>query len=151
MLLIIVVVGIAFTPSSLFLLENAYAINSDPLPSWNQGKVKQTIIDFVRNVTDPSNANYVPPDKRIATFDNDGTLWSEKPLPFQVYFSFDRVPSVIAKNPDLKNRSPFKEILGNLFILASTSSLSISANARSTIFIWGTKNHLVCRYNTLKH
>jgi len=66
-------------------------------------------------VTDPTNANYVPPDKRIATFDNDGTLWSEKPIPFQGYFAFDRVPAVIAKNPDLKNRSPFKEILDKNF------------------------------------
>jgi hypothetical protein len=113
LLVLVIVIGIMFTPS--LLLENTYAINSDPLPSWNQGKVKQTIINFVRNVTDPTNANYVPPDKRIATFDNDGTLWSEKPLPFQAYFSFDRVPSFIAKNPQLKDRSPFKEILDKNF------------------------------------
>jgi hypothetical protein len=113
LLVSVIVVGMMFTPS--LLLENTYAINSDPLPSWNQGKVKQTIINFVRNVTDPTNANFVPQDKRIATFDNDGTLWSEKPLPFQAYFSFDRVPALIAKNPQLKDRSPFKEILDKNF------------------------------------
>ena len=113
LLLLVIIVGITFRPS--LLLENTYAINSDPLPSWIQGKVKQTIINFVRNITDPSNANYVPPDKRIATFDNDGTLWSEKPLYFQAYFAFDRVPDVVAKNPELKDRSPFKEILEKNF------------------------------------
>lgn len=110
---VIFIVELIFT--LLFLLENSYAINSDPLPSWNQGKAKQTIINFVRNVTDPTNANYVPPDKRIATFDNDGTLLPEKPLPFQGFFSFDRVPVLVAKNPEIKDRSPFKEILDKNF------------------------------------
>jgi haloacid dehalogenase-like hydrolase len=113
LLVLVTVVGLMFTPS--LFLENTYAINRDPLPSWNQGKVKQTIINFVRNVTDPTNANYVPPGKRIATFDNDGTLWSEKPLPFQAYFSFDRLQSLVAKNPLLNDRSPFKEILDKNF------------------------------------
>jgi phosphoglycolate phosphatase-like HAD superfamily hydrolase len=112
---IIIVAGTIFTQSSSLLPQNTYAINSDPLPSWNQGKVKETIINFVKNITNPTNANYVPPDRRIATFDNDGTLWSEKPVPFQAYFLFDRLPAVIAKNPELKNRSPFREILSKNF------------------------------------
>jgi hypothetical protein len=86
----------------------------DPLPSWKDVTVKHNIIEFVRNVTDSEKTNYyISPEDRIAVFDNDGTLWSEKPIPFQGYFSIDRVPTVVAKNPELKNVSPFKEILAN--------------------------------------
>lgn len=86
----------------------------DPLPSWKDVTVKHNIIEFVQNVTDSEKTNYyIPPEDRIAVFDNDGTLWSEKPIPFQGYFSIDRVPTVVAKNPELKNISPFKEILAN--------------------------------------
>lgn len=86
----------------------------DPLPSWKDVTAKHNIIEFVQNVTDSEKTNYyIPPEDRIAVFDNDGTLWSEKPIPFQGYFSIDRVPTVVAKNPDLKNVSPFKEILAN--------------------------------------
>ncbi len=88
----------------------------DPLPSWKDVTVKHNIIEFVQNVTDSEKTNYyIPPEDRIAVFDNDGTLWSEKPIPFQGYFSIDRVPSVVAKNPELKNISPFKEILAKNF------------------------------------
>ena len=89
---------------------------NEPLPSWKEGIIKQKIVAFVQNVTDPENTNcYIPPEDRIAVFDNDGTLWSEKPIPFQGYFSIDRVPTVVAKNPELKNVSPFKEILTKNF------------------------------------
>jgi hypothetical protein len=85
---------------------------NEPLPSWKEGIIKQKIIAFVQNVTNPENTDYyIPPEDRIAVFDNDGTLWSEKPIPFQGYFSIDRVPTVVAKNPNLKNILPFKEIL----------------------------------------
>jgi len=88
----------------------------DPLPSWKDVTVKHNIIEFVQNVTDSKKTNYyIPPENRIAVFDNDGTLWSEKPIPFQGYFSIDRVPTVVAKNPELKNISPFKEILAKNF------------------------------------
>ena len=86
----------------------------DSLPSWKDVTVKHNIIEFVQNVTDSEKTNYyIPPEDRIAVFDNDGTLWSEKPIPFQGYFSIDRVPTIVAKNPELKNVSPFKEILAN--------------------------------------
>src|SRR6185436_3022509 len=69
----------------------------DPLPSWKDLTVKHNIIEFVQNVTDSEKTNYyIPPEDRIAVFDNDGTLWSEKPIPFQGYFSIDRVPTVVA-------------------------------------------------------
>ena len=60
---------------------------ADPLPSWNEGPAKQAIIEFVRRVTDKSSPQYVPPEQRIATFDNDGTLWSEQPMYFQGFFT----------------------------------------------------------------
>jgi phosphoserine phosphatase len=85
---------------------------TDPLPSWNDGATKQRINDFVENVTDAGNTDYyIPPEDRIAVFDNDGTLWSEKPLYFQLYFAIDRVPQVVAQRPELKEEFPFKEIL----------------------------------------
>ena len=88
----------------------------DPLPSWKDVTVKHNIIEFVQNVTDSENTDYyIPPEDRIAVFDNDGTLWSEKPIPFQGYFSIDRVPTIVAENPELKNISPFKEILAKNF------------------------------------
>ena len=85
---------------------------TDQLPSWNDGTTKQRIIEFVQNITDVGNTKYyIPPQDRIAVFDNDGTLWSEKPLYFQLYFALDRVDDVVANKPELKNMFPFKEIL----------------------------------------
>lgn len=98
--------------SSLFANQTQEIL--DPLPSWKDVTAKHNIIEFVQNVTNPENTDYyIPPEDRIAVFDNDGTLWSEKPILFQVYFSIDRVPNVVATNPELKNISPFKEILAN--------------------------------------
>src|SRR5688572_17185933 len=71
----------------------------DPLPSWNDTAAKKAIVDFVAKVTRPGSADYVPPPERIATFDNDGTLWSEKPVPFQLLFALDRVKALAAKHP----------------------------------------------------
>jgi hypothetical protein len=100
------------SPSSLSANQTEDIL--DPLPSWNDVTAKHNIIEFVQNVTNPENTEYyISPEDRIAVFDNDGTLWSEKPIPFQVYFSIDRVPTIVAQNPELKNISPFKEILAN--------------------------------------
>ena len=100
------------SPSSLSASQTEDIL--DPLPSWNDVTAKHNIIEFVQNVTNPENTEYyISPEDRIAVFDNDGTLWSEKPIPFQVYFSIDRVPAIVAQNPELKNISPFKEILAN--------------------------------------
>jgi phosphoglycolate phosphatase-like HAD superfamily hydrolase len=88
----------------------------DPLSSWKDGVIKQNIIEFVHSVTNPENTEYyVVPEDRIAVFDNDGTLWAEKPLYFQAYFTFDRVPHVVATRLELKQISPFKEILEKNF------------------------------------
>lgn len=86
---------------------------SDPLPSWNEGKAKQSIVDFVNEVTDESSANFVKPVDRIATFDNDGTLWSEQPYYFQLQFALDRVKAMAKDHPEWKNKQLFKAILEN--------------------------------------
>ncbi len=84
---------------------------TDPLPSWNDGKVKQSIISFVEKVTKPDSPDFVPLDERIATFDNDGTLWSEQPMPVQAFFAFDRVKTLALQHPQWKTQEPFASIL----------------------------------------
>ncbi len=89
--------------------------NADPLPSWNNGSVKQNIINFVQDVTNKSSKDYVQPADRIATIDDDGTLWLEQPIYTQVIFMFDRVKQLAALHPELKQQEPYKSILdGNI-------------------------------------
>jgi phosphoserine phosphatase len=83
----------------------------DPLPSWNEGPARQTIMSFVRDVTDRSGPRYVAPADRIATFDQDGTLWVEHPLYTQAMFAFGRVRELSPKHPEWKDKEPFKSIL----------------------------------------
>jgi hypothetical protein len=82
----------------------------DPLPSWNDGEVKKAIISYVRAVTDPESPEFIPIPDRIATFDNDGTLWAERPF-VQELFAFYRVRKMIDKDPSLANKQPFKAVL----------------------------------------
>jgi phosphoglycolate phosphatase-like HAD superfamily hydrolase len=84
---------------------------SNELPSWNDGAAKQAIVDFVKATTDPSSPNFVPPEARIATFDQDGTLWVEHPLYSQVVYCLDRVPALVKAKPELANVEPFKTVL----------------------------------------
>ncbi|MEE9229541.1 MAG: HAD family hydrolase [Acidobacteriota bacterium] len=94
---------------------------SDPLPSWNDSEVKQQIVEFVARVTDPDGPDFVPEPERIATFDNDGTLWSEKPVYFQLLFAFDRVKELAPGHPEWKERQPFKGVLeGDLEAVAAS-------------------------------
>jgi hypothetical protein len=81
------------------------------LPSWNDGATKSAILDFVARVTKQGSAEFVPPAGRIATFDNDGTLWCEQPLQIQFFFAFDRVKQLSAKDPTMSERQPFKAVL----------------------------------------
>ncbi|MNS98405.1 haloacid dehalogenase-like hydrolase [compost metagenome] len=83
----------------------------DPLPSWNEGVIKQSIIDFVKAVTTEGSADFVPIPERIAIFDNDGTLWSEQPLYFQFLFAVDQVKVLAPKHPEWKTKEPFKSVL----------------------------------------
>jgi len=89
----------------------AQAQNATPLASWNDGPAKQAILDFVRVTTDPSSKDFVPPQERIAEFDQDGTLWVEHPVYTQVAFCLDHVPELVKARPELKNRQPFKTVL----------------------------------------
>jgi len=82
-----------------------------PLASWNEGPAKQAILDFVRVTTDRTSMSFVPPEERIATFDQDGTLWVEQPMYVQVIYCLDRVPAVVKANPELANVEPFKTVL----------------------------------------
>jgi phosphoglycolate phosphatase-like HAD superfamily hydrolase len=100
--------------STPFLSASAPAQTAAPgglLPSWNDGPAKQAIVDFVRASSDRSSSSYVVPEDRIAVFDQDGTLWVEHPMYTQVIYCLDRVPDVVAKRPELKNREPFKTVL----------------------------------------
>lgn len=84
---------------------------ADGLPSWNDGPSKSTIVAFVESVTEKGSPDYVPPNERIAVFDNDGTLWSERPVYFQLYFAIDRVKEMAADHPEWKNQQPFQAVL----------------------------------------
>ena len=84
---------------------------SDPLPSWNDGAVKKSITDFVARVTTQAAPISSRSTKRIATFDNDGTLWCEQPIYFQVAFAFDRVKAMAPQHPEWKTTQPFKAML----------------------------------------
>ena len=83
----------------------------DPLPSWNDGEAKQSIISFVDRVTAEGSPDFVPVAERIATFDNDGTLWAEQPMYFQAFFIFDRLKTLAPKHPEWKDKEPFASVL----------------------------------------
>jgi len=85
----------------------------DPLPSWNDGDVKSSIINYVEAVTNESSPDFIPVPDRIATFDNDGTLWSEQPAYFQLFFTIDRIKAMASQHPEWKTEQPYKAILDN--------------------------------------
>jgi phosphoglycolate phosphatase-like HAD superfamily hydrolase len=84
---------------------------TDPLPSWNEGAAKQAIVEFVQTTTTPGSSNFVPPAERIATFDQDGTLWVEHPMYSQVMFVLERVPALVKARPELAKKAPFSTVL----------------------------------------
>ena len=86
------------------LAPTAASAQSDALASWNDGPAKQAIVDFVRATTDQSNPNFVPPEARIATFDQDGTLWVEHPLYTQLVYCLERVPALVRAKPELADQ-----------------------------------------------
>ena len=96
---------------TLLLLAAPAGAQTDPLPSWNDGPAKKAIVEFVQSTTDKASPKFVPPEERIATFDQDGTLWVEQPMYTQVLYCLDQVPAVVAKKPELKNVEPFKTVL----------------------------------------
>ena len=105
----------------MFFAATTVAQTSDPLPSWNEGKTKQSIIKFVKDVTTAGSPHFVPVAERIAVFDNDGTLWSEQPMYFQLAFALDRVKALAPQHPEWKNKQPFKAALeGDMKTLAAS-------------------------------
>src|SRR6195952_4640381 len=123
----------------------------DPLPSWNNGAVKKSITDFVAKVTTQGSADFVPPAERIAVFDNDGTLWCEQPVYFQVAFAFDRIKAMAPQHPEWKTTQPLKAILdkemkalgasgekGMLQIMAATHTGMTIAEFSNAVVEWTT-------------
>jgi phosphoglycolate phosphatase-like HAD superfamily hydrolase len=118
--------SLAMLPALTGLPSSAIAqtqtAQNGPLGSWNEGPAKQAILDFVRATTDQSSSKFVPPEQRIATFDQDGTLWVEHPVYSQVVYCLDQVPALAEKDPKLKNVEPFKTVLsGNREAIAKLS------------------------------
>ncbi len=107
---------------------------TDPLPSWNDGRAKKAIIDFVQATTDKASPKFVPPEQRIATFDQDGTLWVEHPIYTQVMYCLDRVPAVVKEKPELKDKEPFKTVLsGDREAIAKLSMRDLEEIAAATL------------------
>jgi hypothetical protein len=105
-LLTVFTLGFTLTFGSLAIAQTA-----DPLPSWNDGKSKQSIMDFVAKVTTKGSADFVPIAQRIATFDNDGNLWAEQPMYFQLLFAVDRIKALAPQHPQWQTEEPFASLL----------------------------------------
>jgi phosphoglycolate phosphatase-like HAD superfamily hydrolase len=105
-------------------------VDGQVLPSWNDSAAKSAILDFVARVTKAGGSEFVPPAARVATFDNDGTLWCEQPLQTQFFFAFDRVKQLSAKDPTMRLRQPFKAVLerdyGTLFGLGKQALFELT-------------------------
>jgi phosphoserine phosphatase len=104
--------GLLYSFIAIFTVSICSVVRAaDPLPSWNEGPAKKAILEFVAAVTDKDNKGYVEPARRIATFDNDGTLWVEYPMYTQVLFAFDRINKLAPQHPEWKTKQPFKALL----------------------------------------
>jgi hypothetical protein len=108
-LLALLLVSMLFAASASQAM--AQSTKADPLPSWNEGPAKKAILDFVARTTTAGGPDFVPVEERIATFDNDGTLWVEQPIYTQVVFTLDRVKALARKHPEWKEKQPFKAVL----------------------------------------
>jgi len=97
--------------AEISLLLTCAALAADPLPSWNENAPKQAIIAFVEKVTKEGAPDFVPVPERIAVFDNDGTLWAEQPMYFQLFFALDRVKALAPQHPEWKEKEPFASLL----------------------------------------
>ena len=96
---------------SIFVACSGALGQSDPLPSWDDTTAKRAIVEFVTDTTKEGSRTFVPPAERIATFDQDGTLWVEHPMYSQVIYCLERVPALVAEKPELRNVEPFKTVL----------------------------------------
>ena len=137
--------GLGLAAAGIVVVSRAGFAQNDPLPSWNDGAAKRAILDFVARTTTAGGREFVPVPERIATFDNDGTLWTEMPVYFQFAFAMDRVKALAPQHPEWKVREPFKSVLANdmagvaamgekgmLEIVAAThSGMTVEAFART--------------------
>src|SRR5271156_2604179 len=124
----------AFSGALLSTAARAQVTAGAPLPSWNDGPAKQAILDFVRATTVQGSPKFVPPEDRIATFDQDGTLWVEHPIYSQVVYCLDRVPALVEQKPELKKIEPFKTVLsGNREAIAKLSLHDLEAILVATL------------------
>jgi len=128
---------------------------TDALPSWNDGPVKRSILDFVARATTPGGPDFVPVSERIACFDNDGTLWTEQPIYVQIAFAVDRVKAMAPQHPEWRTREPFRSVLaddraalaalgekGFLEIIAAThTGLTTEAFAKAVVDWMATARH----------
>jgi len=111
----------------LLCWTNASQAAQDVLPSWNDGAARQHIVDFVKKVTATGSSDFVPPEQRIAVFDNDGTLWAEQPIYFQFFFVIDQVKAQSPQHPEWKTTEPFKSALaGDLKGVAASGEKGIA-------------------------
>ena len=99
--------------TGLLILASTFAIAQESLASWNEGKNKTNVMQYVKAVTDKNSADFIPVKDRIAVFDNDGTLWAEQPMYFQLFFAIDRIKSLAPNHPKWKTIEPFKSLLEN--------------------------------------
>ena len=107
--------------ANLAVAAAAQQTAADPLPSWNEGTAKKSIVEFVATVTKESSPDFVPESERMAVFDNDGTLWSEQPAYFQLLFAIDRAKALAPKHPEWKTKQPFKAAIeGDMKALAAS-------------------------------
>jgi phosphoglycolate phosphatase-like HAD superfamily hydrolase len=107
---------------------------NDPLPSWNDGAAKRAIIQFVQATTDRASPQFVPPGERIATFDQDGTLWVEQPVYTQVMYCLERVPALVRAKPELANVEPFRTVMsGDRAAIAKLSPSDLETIAMATL------------------
>jgi phosphoglycolate phosphatase-like HAD superfamily hydrolase len=120
--------------AALVPLAIVQAQPQDPLPSWNDGPAKQAILEFVRSTTDQASPKFVPREDRIATLDQDGTLWVEHPMYTQLIYCLEQVPAVVAKRPELKKVEPFKTVLsGNREAMAKLSRKDLEKILAATL------------------
>ena len=118
---------------AIFILSTITIAKSDPLPSWNESNAKKTIITFVEKVTKEASPDFVPLAERIATFDNDGCLWSEQPVYFQAFFIFDRIKALSPQHPEWQEEEPFASVLrGDIKSALSGGEHAIIKMAMST-------------------
>jgi phosphoglycolate phosphatase-like HAD superfamily hydrolase len=117
----------------LLILECALA-QADSLPSWNDGPAKQAIIELVEATTDSASPKFIPPEERVATFDQDGTTWVSHPMYTQVIYCLDRVSALVSQTPELKNVEPFKTVLsGNQQAIAKLSMRDLKKILTATL------------------